>query len=211
MTDAAFWDKVAPKYAKDPISDMPAYEQTRDRMRDILQPHHRVLEIGCGTGSTAFELADRVDRYHGTDVSPKMIAIAQGKQTSETPAQLHFSASAAGEMPKGPHDVVLALNLLHLIPDLEQVLKASYDALQPGGLLIAKTPLLSEGKWYATVMMRALVPVMRLIGKAPYVRFLTERELRDMFKQAGFEMGETLMQSGTVPRLFSVAKKPEAA
>lgn len=208
MTDAAFWDKIAPKYAQDAIADLPAYEQTRERMRAILQPHHRVLELGCGTGSTALELADGVDRYHGTDVSPKMIGIAQSKQTGETPAHLQFSASAAGDLPKGPHDVVIALNLFHLIPNLEHVLKSAFDALQPGGMLIAKTPLLSGGKWYQTAMMRTMVPVMRLIGKAPYVRFLDEPDLRDMFKQAGFEVGETLLQSGSVPRLFSVATKP---
>ncbi len=47
MTDAAFWDKAAPKYAKDPISDMDGYHETLNRMKTILQPHHRVLEIGC--------------------------------------------------------------------------------------------------------------------------------------------------------------------
>jgi len=130
MTDAAFWDKIAPKYAKDAIADLPAYEQTRDRMRDILQPHHRVLELGCGTGSTALELADKVDRYHGTDVSPGMIAIAQGKQSDETPAHLSFSARAAGDLPKGPHDVVIALNLFHLLPNLETVLETVWDTLR---------------------------------------------------------------------------------
>ena len=46
MSDAAFWDKAAAKYAKDAISDMTAYEATRDRIRQLLKPHHRILEIG---------------------------------------------------------------------------------------------------------------------------------------------------------------------
>ena len=71
MSDAAFWDKAAAKYAKDATSDMTAYELTRDRIRKILEPDHRVLEIGCGTGSTALELADRAASYVGTDLPPK--------------------------------------------------------------------------------------------------------------------------------------------
>lgn len=209
MTDAAFWDKIAPKYAKDAIADLSAYEQTRDRMRDILQPHHRVLELGCGTGSTALELADQVDRYHGTDVSPGMIAIAQGKQSNETPAHLSFSARAAGDLPKGPHDVVIALNLFHLLPNLETVLETVWDTLQPGGLLITKTPLLGGGKWYMRLMMRLMIPVMRAFRKAPYVRFLSSDELHAMLRTAGFDVTETLMQAGTVPREFTVATKLE--
>ena len=209
MTDAAFWDKIAPKYAKDAIADVPAYEQTRDRMRDILQPHHRVLELGCGTGSTALELADQVDRYHGTDVSPGMIAIAQGKQSDETPAHLSFSARAAGDLPKGPHDVVIALNLFHLLPNLETVLETVWDTLQPGGLLITKTPLLGGGKWYMRLLMRLMIPVMRAFRKAPYVRFLSSDELHAMLRTAGFDVTETLLQAGTVPREFTVATKPK--
>lgn len=209
MTDAAFWDKIAPKYAKDAIADLSAYEQTRDRMRDILQPHHRVLELGCGTGSTALELADQVDRYHGTDVSPGMIAIAQGKQSNETPAHLSFSARAAGDLPKGPHDVVIALNLFHLLPNLETVLETVWDTLQPGGLLITKTPLLGGGKWYMRLMMRLMIPVMRAFRKAPYVRFLSSDELHAKLRTAGFDVTETLMQAGTVPREFTVATKLE--
>ena len=100
MANASFWDKAAEKYARDPISNMAAYEETRDKMRAILQPHHRVLEIGCGTGSTALELADRVASYLATDLSGEMIRIAKTKQTSETPPQLSFEAREAGDLPQ---------------------------------------------------------------------------------------------------------------
>ena len=203
MSNASFWDKAAAKYAKDPISDMAAYAKTRDRMREILQPHHSVLEIGCGTGSTALELADRVNRYTGTDVSPNMIAIAQAKQTDETPAQLGFMVQDAAALPAGQHDVIVALNVLHLLPDLEEVLKQIYTALPSGGMLIAKTGLLGDGAWFV----RWLIPPMRAIGKAPYVRILGESELLGLLQKTGFTVTETLLQDGMVPRLFTVASK----
>ena len=57
MTDIAFWDRIAPKYAADPIADPAAHEATLERTRRLLGPGHRVVEIGCGTGSTALALA----------------------------------------------------------------------------------------------------------------------------------------------------------
>jgi 2-polyprenyl-3-methyl-5-hydroxy-6-metoxy-1,4-benzoquinol methylase len=204
MSEAAFWDKAAAKYAKDAISDMTAYELTRDRIRKILEPDHRVLEIGCGTGSTALELADRAASYVGTDLSPKMIEIAQSKQSNDTPSHLRFEVHDVAELPSGPHDVILALNFLHLVPNLEEVLAQIYDALPSGGMLIAKTGLLQDGAWY----LRWMIPVMRAIGKAPFVRNLGKVELLGLLSSAGFVTDETLVQGSMMPRLFTVSRKP---
>lgn len=204
MDNATFWDKVAIKYSKDPISDMAAYAQTRERIVKILQPDHRVLELGCGTGSTALELSGSVAQYVGSDIAPKMVEIAQAKQTGDTPAQLGFIVGEAGKIPDGPFDIILALNLFHLLPDLEIVLRDIYEALPSGGQLIAKTALLGQGLW----VLPWIGPVLRLFGKAPYVRNLKEAEFIEMMKTVGFEITDTLVQDGTVPRLFSVARKP---
>ena len=204
MTNAAFWNKAAPKYAKDAIGDMPAYEETLDRMREILQPHHRVLELGCGTGSTALELADSVDRYIGTDVASKMVKIAKGKLTEQSPQNLSFAVQDAGVMTSGSNDVVLALNLLHLLPDLENTLAEIYKALPSGGLLISKTGLLKDGLW----LLPLVIPLMRAIGKAPFVRSLSEESLIGLLENAGFKVTENLVQGGMVPRVFIVAQKP---
>lgn len=204
MTDAAFWDKAAPKYAKDPITDMDGYHKTLARMKDLLEPHHRVLEIGCGTGSTALELAPGVDRYIGTDISAEMINIANAKLGTDSPASLRFAVHDADDIPAAPHDAILALNLLHLVPNLEVALDRIYEALPSGGLFIAKTGLLKDGAWFLPL----LVPLMRAIGKAPFVRNLSQQEFLAMLTDAGFQVTETSLQSGTAPRLFTVARKP---
>lgn len=203
MSDASFWDKAAPKYAKDPISDMHAYEETLGRMRHHLQPGFKVLEIGCGTGSTALELAPGVAEYTATDLSPKMIEIARAKLTPDLPANLRFEVGTADHLPSGSFDAVLALNLFHLVAPLEETLAEIYQSLPPGGLLIDKTALLKEGKWVLGVM----IPVMRALGKAPYVRSLTLADYQAFLRRAGFVQVEQIVQPGMAPRAFTVSRK----
>ncbi len=204
MSEADFWNKTAAKYSKSAIADPSAYEETLDRIKTLLQPNHRVLEIGCGTGATALELASRVDRYLATDFSEQMIDIAQSKQSPGTAAHLRFAVHAADDMPEAPHDVILALNLLHLVPDPQFVIQQAFAAMPSGGLFIAKTALMSEGRWFLPIVIK----VMRLFGKAPFVCQFSEAELREMLELVGFEISETLMQPDIAPRLFTIAKKP---
>ena len=132
-----------------------------------------------------------------------MIAIAQSKLDATSPAQLSFAAQDAARLPEGPHDVILALNLLHLLPDLETVLQQIYDALPSGGLLIAKTGLLKDGLW----LIPLIIPLLKAIGKAPYVRKLSAVEMLDLLKETGFVIDEQLTQAGVVPRIFTVANQ----
>ena len=76
---AAFWDRIARKYAADPIADLAGYEATLRRVQDFLSPAYDVLELGCGTGTTALRLAPFTWQMLATDVSAEMIAIAQEK------------------------------------------------------------------------------------------------------------------------------------
>lgn len=203
-TDAAFWDKIAPKYAKDAIGDPAAYEATLTQMRDLLAPDANVLELGCGTGSTALELAGGVGTYLGTDISPGMIDIARAKFGPDTPDGLSFDVADAGTLPDGPFDTIIALNVLHLLRDLDAHVAQVFDALPSGGLFISKTGLIREGAWFLPLA----IPVMRALGKAPYVRNLARAELEVILTQTGFELSETLLQPDTAPRLFVVARKP---
>ena len=204
MNDAAFWDRIAPKYATDPIADPIAYEETLDRIRHRLEPGHRVLEIGCGTGSTALELAPAVETYLGTDVSPGMIGLAEDKRRAAGIDDLAFEARAAHELPERPLDAILALNLLHLVEDLDGLLARVSDALPRGGLFISKTALLKDGSWF----LRPAIALMRLVGKAPRtVLPLGDAELRERIETAGFAIEETIRQPGMAPRLFVVARK----
>ena len=79
-----FWDKIADRYAKKPVSDEAAYQKKLRVTRDYLRPDMDVLEFGCGTGSTAITHAPFVKHIQAIDISSRMIEIAHGKVTSQS-------------------------------------------------------------------------------------------------------------------------------
>lgn len=206
-SDTRFWDRAARKYAADPIKDLAGYERTLERTRGLLHRSDTVLEIGCGTGTTALRLAPSVTRIVATDVSSEMIAIAREKARAEACRNAEFSVATAERSPgsDGSIDAVLAFNVLHLIADRASVLADIRRLLKPGGLLISKTPCLSE----MNPLIRLAVPVARLLGKAPTVSFFSAAALEAEIAGAGFEIVETGRHGSgrTDPRIFIVAGK----
>ena len=79
---AKFWDKIAEKYAKQPIADEASYQKKLQVTQEYFTPEMEVLEFGCGTGSTAIIHAPYVKQIRAIDISENMIAIAKNERTS---------------------------------------------------------------------------------------------------------------------------------
>lgn len=204
MQDAAFWDRIAPKYATQPISDPDAYEQTLARVRSYLGADTRALELGCGTGSTALKLFQGTESYIATDISSGMIDIAKAKIADQPGPQPEFRVAGVDRamLAEADANAILAFNLLHLVPDFEEALSAIHDALPTGGLFISKTPAI-RGRWY----LRPLIRVMQLFGRAPYVSFLSVHGIDSAIAAAGFRIVETGLYPPSTPSRFVVARK----
>lgn len=206
---AKFWDKIARKYAAAPIKDQAGYDHTITRTRSFLNCSMRVYEIGCGTGKTALLLAPSAGHLVASDVSSEMIAIAREKAVQCACQNVDFIVSASENTPgqESSFDVVLAFNLLHLVTDRHATLASVYRMLKPGGLFISKTPCVSE----MNPLIRFAIPVVQLIGKAPFVSFFSAEELVNDLSNAGFRIEERA-RHGTVGkdiREFVVARKAD--
>ncbi len=186
-SDARFWDRISRKYASDPIADQGGYERTLERTRALLKPDDQVLELGCGTGTTALRLAGEVRRYLATDLSAGMIAIAREKQSASPVPTLTFEIATAESsiLEAGRFDAVLGFNYLHMVRDVPGTLRRIHDLLVPDGLFISKTPCLGDMN---PLVSRVLLPVMRVVGKAPHVSVLKQAELGALISAAGFDI-----------------------
>lgn len=208
QTTAEFWDKVAPKYAKSPIADVAAYTYTLDRTRSYLSPNDTVLEVGCGTGSTALLLADGIKHITASDVSPNMIAVGVQKAREQGVSNVDFVTADLFDsaLDGGPYDAVLAHNLLHLLEDVPAAIRRIGGLLKPGGLFISKTVCRpGAGSPIKFRLMKMILPLMQMVGKAPYVNFMEIEELEGTIASAGF----TILESGNhpSPSRYIVARK----
>lgn len=204
VTSAEFWDRVAPGYSQRPISDTESYARKLSATQALMRPDMRVLEFGCGTGSTALEHAPHVSHIEATDVSAAMIAIGREKAEQAVIANISFSQSSVEEFDaQGSYDMVLALNLLHLLPDRTAALAKIHRLLKPGGLFISSTVCLADSMWY----LRPVIPVLQWLGKAPYVSFVGTNDVLGEVTAAGFEEQEHWTHGGRANSLFLIASK----
>lgn len=206
MNKAKFWDKAARKYAATPIKDMTAYEDTLERARHYLTPDDHVLEVGCGTGTTALTLSKSVRSITATDVSQQMLAIAEGKRRDQAISNVTFVPSEIMKPVAGaPFDAICAFSILHLVDDLPETLMHLRDQLKPGGYVISKTACLREMNRFIPLV----VKVMKVFGKAPDVLIFSAEELENSFRRTGFEIVEAGYFGANTHARFVVARKPQ--
>lgn len=210
--DARFWDRISRRYAKGAIADQAGYERSLERTRALLKPDDQVLELGCGTGSTALRLAGDVRRYLATDISAGMIAIAKEKLSAEPVPALAFqiATAEASIFEARRYNAVLGFNYLHMVRDVPATLSRIHTLLAPDGLFISKTPCLGDMN---PLLRLVLLPCMRALGKAPHVSVFTQAELSTLISTAGFDIlaAENHATKGNGRRPFIVARKRSSA
>jgi ubiquinone/menaquinone biosynthesis C-methylase UbiE len=201
MHKAAFWNRIAEKYAASPISDEAAYRRKLDLTQARMTPETEALEFGCGTGSTALIHAEHVKSYRATDFSDAMIEIAQSKVP--VPENLKFEVAAFDEMPldDASLDMVLGLSILHLVPDPMVTIAKAYRVLRPGGHFVTSTALLARF-W----PLKLIAPLGQAIGRLPQLSFFGADDLRGIMRDAGFAIEEDWQPDGG-KTLFLIAQK----
>ena len=197
-----FYTERAPHYT---FSFAQSHSRSLDPFLDRLEPGARVLELGCGTGSTALLLADAVAHLTATDISDRMLDAGRAKNP---PANLDLLRSDIVGAPTGPFDVIMAFNLMHLVPGTNAALAQIRDRLKPGGLFISKTPCNPERRPpFKYRMLRLALPLMQWVGKAPYVNFMDVRAWDAKIEAAGFEIIESGNHPAHPPSRYLVARK----
>ncbi len=207
-SDRAFWDRIAERYSKQPIADEAAYQKKLAKTREYLRPDMEVLELGCGTGSTALLHAPHVAHIRAIDLSPKMIEIARRKAESESVTNVTFEVSSVDELEvaDGSLGAVLGLSILHLLEDRDAAIARVHRWLAPGGVFVTSTVCLGASMKF----MKLVLPIGRLLGRMPLVKVFSADELEASLTDTGFEIAYR-WQPGRSKAVFLVARKGEGA
>jgi 2-polyprenyl-3-methyl-5-hydroxy-6-metoxy-1,4-benzoquinol methylase len=119
-------------------------EQTRLQADFLLErlalpPGARILDLACGHGRIAIELARRGFRVSGLDLSPRSLALAVEAAESEGLA-IEWIEADMRDVPTGGYDCVLSLytafGYFESEEENQRVLDATAAALAPGGQML---------------------------------------------------------------------------
>ncbi|MEG4069294.1 methyltransferase domain-containing protein [Microcoleus sp. Pol11C2] len=92
------------------------------------------LDIGCGSGILAFELAQYYDNVVAVDLSAKMLAIASQKRSAPNIEYLQMDASQLAL--ESQFDLIVSAGTFHHLPNLPAALDAIKKLLNPHGKIV---------------------------------------------------------------------------
>ncbi len=141
-----FWDGIAKRYSEKPVADEAAYHKKLAVTRNYFHTDMEVLEFGCGTGSTAIAHAPYVKHILATDISSKMIEIAQAKAGADNVKNVTFKQTAIDgfSVADQTFDTVMGHSILHLVDDKDGIISRVYMMLKPGGVFVSNTACLGD-------------------------------------------------------------------
>ena len=207
MTESdRFWDKTAARYAKSPVSDDAIYRKKLAETQSFFTPDMCILEFGCGTGTTAVHHAPHVQHIDAIDISEKMLEIGRDRARAAGIDNITFTRATLTEFnaETDSFDVVLGLNVIHLLPDRQAVIAEVARILKPGGIFVSSTACL--GQSYLRFI-KLFAPLGKLLGLMPDVFVLTEAELASEVTGAGFEIERQWHHGNNGIAVFMIARK----
>jgi ubiquinone/menaquinone biosynthesis C-methylase UbiE len=142
----------------------------------------RILDLGCGTGSTTLMLKRTFPEAEivGLDLSPYMLVMAEYK-AKKANLEIHWRHGKAEKthLESGSFDLITASLLCHELPPeiSEAMLKESFRLLKSGGEMIVldgTQRLLRQTEW------------LNQIFEEPYIRSYAQEHIEAWFGRAGF-------------------------
>lgn len=175
---------------------------SRLRKRLIPRLKGRVLEVGVGTGKNLRLYSDEAELV-GLDVSPKMLAIAEGKRRQLGRENVSLVLGDAEHLPfrDSDFDVVVATFVFCSVPDPVRAFREVRRVLRPDGEAVFLEHVRSSSAWKG-VLLDLLNPLtVRLMGVN------VNRETRRNLEKGGLIVrNDEHLAMGDVVRLFVCGK-----
>jgi ubiquinone/menaquinone biosynthesis C-methylase UbiE len=196
-----FWDSLAKKY--DGLIEKYAYQTYHavfNLIKNELEPHHEILEIGTGTGIVAQAIAPGVKSIVAIDSSEGMIEIARSKQEKENINNVSFSVDNAYELShkENSFDAVIAMNIIHLLPKPEKVVEELKKVVKNGGKIFV--PTYCHGENFTSLLLSYLSSLSGF--KVP--NRWSVNKFHSFLKSAGLEIKDEKTFPGRFPLAYVV-------
>ncbi|USG60088.1 class I SAM-dependent methyltransferase [Sneathiella marina] len=205
-----FWDKSADNYDRTEERFEHIHQTSRECAKRHLKESDVVLDYGCGTGTTACELASHVREIQGIDIAGRMIELSKEKAAANGIGNVSFAQADIFDegYSKGSFDVILAFNMLHTVPDPQRVVRRAHELLKPEGSFISVTPCLRDKMSLIVSAQIQLVRLLCRLGIIPVpIRRLQNSDLDELVSGGDFQAAETQKIFSGASSYFIAAKK----
>ena len=205
-----FWDQASKNYDKTEERFEYIHRKSRKNTKKYLKDSHIVLDYGCGTGTASCEFANQVKEIHAIDISAKMIEMAKEKARVNKAENINFAQTNIFDKryKKESFDIILAFNMLHTVPNPQDVIKKIHELLKPEGLFISVTPCLRDKMSFLVNLQIQLVRILCKTKIIPIpIRRLKSSELDQLLEAGNFQTIETEKIYQGASSYFIAAKK----
>ena len=195
MKGLAYWEKYASKYDLSLGLIGRPFKRMLELIGEAAEGAEQVLEVAAGTGLVTPTLADKADNVVATDYADAMLERLKAKVAEHGLSNVQCEQADIYELRYESHsfDLVVAANVLHIVPDLPAALDALKLMLKPGGRLIVPTFCHDETRT-SRFMSRLLA-----ITSFPGQRRLTVSSLADFLIKGGLVLAHTETLPGLIP------------
>lgn len=204
------WNLFANRYDEGERSIEPVHIMTMKHTKKYLGQDDVVLDLGCGTGTKAFEIAGDLKKVLGVDTSSKMVDVAESKMVGLGPSNVVFLNTDIFDerLEKGSFDLVLAFNVIHYLEDPTEIMRRINELLKPAGLFISSTECLGEeAKKGASRMISILMLRTMMVAHLVFVRFYRSSELDGLISRGNFQIVEAKRFDLRGRKFFFIAAK----
>jgi SAM-dependent methyltransferase len=148
----------------------------------------RVLDVCCGSGSSALLAAERGARVTGIDVAENLLALARAKAKQRGLRNVEFihADMAAIELPPASFDAVVIVFGIFFVPDMERQLSDLWQFVAPGGRIAVTSwgeRCLEPGQSAIFDAMNQFRPDL-VPDDPPWVRIKSQDAIRRLFADA---------------------------
>ena len=149
-------------------------------------PGTRVLDVGCGNGSTCGEFLKRGCRVVGIDLSQQGVAVARNAYPNGRFEVMPADDELLEKLGEPPFDLVISTEVVEHLYSPRSYARGCFRALRPGGRFICSTPYHGYAKNLMLSLLNRWDSHANPLWDGGHIKLWSRKTLSRLLTEAGF-------------------------